>query len=334
MNSTIPGHDLGSQLARLDDARYWRRVIRTRLLREREHFYLRLKLLGRAGERYVSDSQVIIRLAQIRRQKQWMKDVVLVPRYLGPDDKCELLTLAAVAGDAHTRSAKTYAFIKAMEAIATERGLISAMVTLTALPEWHPNPSHGDNSWNGGNPREAHRHIAEGWNAIQVELYKKGVGISGLRVVEPHQDGCAHWHIWLIYRSDVETEILAAVMRQFPGKLKVRAPSRRGQRVNPRDVMFDKTRTRWLTVETVRASVITRTQSWTLTPISRVAQAIARAKDAFVARAQQNSPAELGVRAIRRFWATFHDACAGFTHDVAEQPLLAFVPVQAADPLT
>lgn len=235
----IPGETLLTKIARLGDARFWRRAIRSILLREREHFYLRLRLVGKTAERYVSDSQLAIRLAQLRRQEVWMKETVLVPRYLRPDDTGELLTLAAVASDARTRFAKTYAFIKAMEAIAIERGMVSSMVTLTALPEWHPNPSHGDNSWNGANPREAHRHLAEGWNAIQVELYKKGVGISGLRVVEPHQDGCPHWHIWLIYRPEVETEILAAVMRQFPGKLKLRAPSRRGQRVNPRDVMFE-----------------------------------------------------------------------------------------------
>lgn len=235
----IPGETVLTKLARLGDARFWRRAIRSILLREREHFYLRLKLVGKSAERYVSDSQLATRLAQLKRQEAWMKETVLVPRYLSPDAQGELLTLAAVAGDARTRFAKTYAFIKAMEAIATERGLVSAMVTLTALPEWHPNPSHGDNSWNGANPREAHRHVAEGWNAIQVELYKKGVGISGLRVVEPHQDGCPHWHIWLIYRPEVETDILAAVMRQFPGKLKLRAPSRRGQKVNPRDVMFE-----------------------------------------------------------------------------------------------
>lgn len=235
----VPGDTVMSKLARLVDARFWRRTIRTILLREREHFYLRLRLVGKTAERYVSDSQLATRLEQLRRQEAWMKETVLVPRYLSPDAQGELLTLAAVAGDARTRFAKTYAFIKAMEAIATERGLVSAMVTLTALPEWHPNPSHGGNSWNGANPREAHRHIAKSWNAIQVELYKKGIGISGLRVVEPHQDGCPHWHIWLIYRPEVETDILAAVMRQFPGKLKLRAPSRRGQRVNPNDVMFE-----------------------------------------------------------------------------------------------
>ena len=208
-------------------------------MREREHFFLRLKLVGTSSERYVSDAQVLTRLAQLRRQKQWMEETVLVPRYLSTAEGFKPLTLAAVAGDPRKRFAKLYTFVKAMESLAQDAGLVSALVTLTALPEWHPNPSHGGNSWNGASPREAHRHIAEGWNAVQSELYKQGVGISGLRVVEPHQDGCPHWHIWLIYRPEVERDILAALMRQFPGKLKLRSPSRKGQPPHAKDVIYD-----------------------------------------------------------------------------------------------
>lgn len=239
LGCSIPGATTASQFARLGDARFWRRAIRTILMREREHFFLRLKLVGTSSERYVSDAQVLTRLAQLRRQKQWMEETVLVPRYLSTAQGFKPLTLAAVAGDPRKRFAKLYTFVKAMESLAQDDGLVSALVTLTALPEWHPNPSHGDNSWNGASPREAHRHIADGWNSVQSELYKQGVGISGLRVVEPHQDGCPHWHIWLIYRPEVETDILAALLRQFPGKLKLRSPSRRGQPPHAKDVIYD-----------------------------------------------------------------------------------------------
>jgi len=181
----IPGETLMTKMARLGDARFWRRAIRTILLREREHFYLRLRLVGKAAERYVSDSQLATRLAQLKRQAAWMKETVLVPRYLSPDVQGELLTLAAVAGDARTRFAKTYAFIKAMEAIATERGLASAMVTLTALPEWHPNPSHGDNTWKCGasSPssncqiRVTKRSRGVAWTFIVGWPYRKKPGI-------------------------------------------------------------------------------------------------------------------------------------------------------------
>jgi len=223
----IPGDDLTGQLARLADARFWRRAIRVTLMREREHFFLRLRLVGRQGEAYVSDLQLTSRLAQLKRQAQWMKETVLVPRYLllgdaAEDEDREPLTLAKVASSPRMRFAKLYAFVKAMDAIAVEQGLSSGMLTLTLEPVWHPNPSHGQNSWNGASPREAHRSIASRWQSVLRDLDRLGVGLSGLRVVEPHKDGCPHWHIWLLYRDEAQVLILQTVMKYFPNKLKVR----------------------------------------------------------------------------------------------------------------
>ncbi len=226
LRGEVPGKSEEAQYARLSDARFWRRVIRVILMREREHFFLRLRLVGKGAEAYVSDTQLSTRLAQLRRQAQWMKDTVLVPRYLFPGDATpdKLLTLEKVASSPKTRFAKLYAFVKAMDAISIEQSLSTAMLTLTLEPQWHPNPSHGTNSWNGASPRDAHRSMASRWQAVLRDLDRLGVGLSGLRVVEPHQDGCPHWHLWLLYRPEVEHMILCTVMKYFPNKLKVRSP--------------------------------------------------------------------------------------------------------------
>lgn len=55
------------------------------------------------------------------------------------------------------------------------------------------------------------------------DLDHKHIGLSGLRVAEAHQDGCPHWHIWMLYQSSNEREVLATVMKYFAGKLKVRS---------------------------------------------------------------------------------------------------------------
>jgi hypothetical protein len=223
LGGPIAGASFESQFARVSDARFWRRCIRVILLREREHFFLRLHLVGRDAEAYVSDVQLSSRLAQLRRQVQWMKDTVLVPRYLAPGDvQGGLLTLEQVASSPRARFAKLYAFVKAMDAISIEQGLATAMLTLTLEPEWHPNPSHGTSSWNGASPREAHQTMATRWQSVLRDLDRLNIGVSGLRVVEPHKDGCPHWHLWLLYRPAAEQSILETVMRYFPNKLKVR----------------------------------------------------------------------------------------------------------------
>lgn len=239
LGTRIRGDSFETQMARINDARFWRRAIRVRLLREREHFYLRLHLIGRARESYVSDQQLVTRTRQLKQQALWMQNTVLVPRYLECGEKAEgPLTLAQVASSPQTRFAKLYAFTKAMDEIAQAEGLSAGMLTLTLEPEWHPNPSHGTNSWNGASPRQGHLLLATRWQSILRDLHRAGVGLSGLRVVEPHKDGCPHWHLWLLYRPEVETRLLATVMNYFPGKLKIRAPSRNGQKVHPDDRIY------------------------------------------------------------------------------------------------
>lgn len=240
LGASIPGKTPESRWARINDARFWRRAIRVRLLREREHFFLRLKLIGRGRETYVSDRQLQTRSRQLRQQAQWMKETVLVPRFLMPGEASKgLLTLAQVASTPKMRFAKLYAFTKAMDEIAQAEGLAAGMLTLTLEPEWHPNPSHGAGSWNGSSPREAHRSMTQRWQSILRDLDHAGVGVSGLRVVEPHKDACPHWHVWLLYKPAAEATILSSVMRYFPNKLKIRAPSRRGDKTHAADRMYD-----------------------------------------------------------------------------------------------
>lgn len=194
----IPGTTMESQLARLNDPRFWRRAIRVRLMREREHFFMRLRLVGGQSEAYVSDAQLALRLGQLKRQQEWMQQTVLVPRYLLPtqQDK-DLLTLDKVCKTQSQRFNKLYAFVKAIDDIAQEEGLAAGMLTLTLEPEWHPNPSHGTACWNGTTPRQAHASLAKRWQSILRDLHRYNIGLSGLRVVEPHKDGCPHWHLWL-----------------------------------------------------------------------------------------------------------------------------------------
>jgi hypothetical protein len=239
----IPGKTQSAQLARLFDARYWRRALRVRILRAREHFFLRLHLIGRRGEAYASDATVAVRTAQLKRQAAWMKDTVLIACYSLPvaygEKPYEPLTLEQVAPGPKERFAKLYTFVKAVDVLGQEAGLSSAMVTLTLEPEWHPNPSHGQASWNGASPRDAHRSLCHRWQAILRDLHRVGIRLSGLRVAEPHKDACPHWHIWLLYRPEHESRILAVIMKYFPHKLKIRAPSRKGTKNTADDVMFD-----------------------------------------------------------------------------------------------
>lgn len=71
-----------------------------------------------------------------------------------------------------------------------------------------------------------------------------------------------------------------------------------------------RSRTRWETVTTVLASVVTRTQQWSLVPKRLGKQAVELAQKAWAELLNAGSPAALGRQALQHFWAVFHEACA------------------------
>jgi hypothetical protein len=221
----IPGKSLEAQYSRCCSASFWRRTISTMLKRADEYLFLRLGLVGLHNEKYASDTSIDVRENQLRAQRKWMQSTVLVPKEfpngLSASPQSAELRLIDIVQTPEARFAKLYTFIKAMEILADESKLQSAMVTITLEPEWHPNPSIGIKQWNGKSPREAHQSFCKRWQSFNRDLHREGIRLSGLRVVEPHGDGCPHYHILLLYRPEHEARILSTLMKYFPDRMKV-----------------------------------------------------------------------------------------------------------------
>jgi hypothetical protein len=241
LGTSIPGTTVESQYARTRSVQFWRRALTVRVTQAREQFFLRLGMLGKQRELYASDFGVDARDSQMRVQEKWMRDTVLVSASLH-DSKCKPVNhkeirLADIAKGPKERFAKIYSFVKAMDLLSIEQNLSAAMLTITLEPEWHPNPWNGTENWNGKSPREAHKTFCERWQAVQRDLHRIGIRLSGLRVAEPHRDACPHYHIWLLYRPEHETKILLAIMDYFPLKLKVRSPT--AEKPYAEDVIYE-----------------------------------------------------------------------------------------------
>jgi len=230
LGSEIPGETLASQFSRCCSAAFWRRALSTRVARAKEQLFLRLGMLGTELEKYASDLSIDARELQLRNQQKWMKGTYIVPAKsedvpAAVSDQKKIPLIDVVQGP-EARFAKLYSFVKAMEHLAEESKLNSAMLTITLEPEWHPNPSHGIKKWNGKSPREAHQSFCKRWQGIIRDLHRRNIRLSGLRVVEPHGDACPHYHIWLLYRPEHERQIMLAIMQYFPQRLKVATAGR------------------------------------------------------------------------------------------------------------
>lgn len=120
-------------------------------------------------------------------------------------------TLASVATGNTKKISELYAKVKGFETIAKENGMSWAFLTLTAPGEYHPNPttSRKRSYWNKKNARSAHAYLTDCWKKFGKACAKKGISMSsgdffGMRVTEPHQDGCPHWHVVCFYAPELE----------------------------------------------------------------------------------------------------------------------------------
>jgi hypothetical protein len=241
LGTPVPGSSIKSQYKRTCSASYWRRTLAMRVSRARELFFLRLGMIGKKNERYSSNLSVEARKQQLYAQEKWMRATVLVRQNYdatktGPEERYEV-QLSEIAKRPEQKIAKLYTFLKGMDSLGIQQNLVSAMVSITLEPEWHPNPLNRGGRWNGKSPREAHKSFCKRWQAIMRDLDRIGVKLSGLRVVEPHGDACPHYHIWLLHRPEHESKILLALMRYFPLKLKIRSPN--GSESSNNDIIYD-----------------------------------------------------------------------------------------------
>lgn len=228
----VPGKHRQAQLARVLDARFWRKVLWKRIGQDKEHLFLKLGLIGKNGRAYCSRDAVKVRATQQRAQQRWLKETMLSAEIDGEQVE---LPMEAVAKTPKQRLSRLYAFIAAMDTMAKEQALEVALVTATLEGPWHPNPGYAkpSHAWNGKTPGEAARELSARWQCVRRDLDKQDIAVSGLWTAEPHRDGCPHRHFWLLYAPEHRHTVFAAFLGHFPGRLKVRGDDERS------DCMFE-----------------------------------------------------------------------------------------------
>ncbi len=98
---------------------------------------------------------------------------------------------------------------KGLEELAEEHGHQGYFLTLTAPSKYHPITSikqddkyvsvRNKKFWRAGCPdaRAAHAYLNGVWRRFRTWCGRHGIPFYGLRTVEPHHDGCPHWHLML-----------------------------------------------------------------------------------------------------------------------------------------
>lgn len=200
---------------RISDKKWWRRQIIKLADEKREHIAHLKKELGGKNATQVCCTDRTIEMYKERKEKtdEFLMSCNKIIRNNGSD--AFIFNLLEVANGARkNRLNELFLNIKALERIAEENQFGCAFITLTAPPEFHPNPKIGRDKYSGASAREANQSLQKYWRSILDTLDNIGIDrrsgdYFGFRVVEVHEDGCPHWHIAIFYNK--EAGILEAI---------------------------------------------------------------------------------------------------------------------------
>lgn len=186
---------------RLMNHKYCKRKLVSLVMSEMLYHAQKHKSIGGGKSSYAPDM-----LVEFRRLQQEYNAEFLASRSIMINGTMK--SLASIAISNTRKISELYAKVKGFENIARANGMKWAFLTLTAPGEYHPNPTTISH-WNKKNARAAHRYLTECWQKFGKACAKKNISMSsgdffGLRVTEPHKDGCPHWHVVCFYTPELE----------------------------------------------------------------------------------------------------------------------------------
>lgn len=189
------------QLARMCCPMWWRRQLRRLNGRRLEQ---RQRILGRVHDRagvYVSDE------GYARRRDQHTRNARLLEAVTATNQEGQEYTLAELAevglANPNNRRAELMLRIADTEREAQRLGHVGVFLTITCPSRYHAvwkGTARHNGKWEGAerpDPRQAQAYLQKLWSRARAKLGRKHLGVYGLRVVEPHHDGCPHWHLLL-----------------------------------------------------------------------------------------------------------------------------------------
>lgn len=203
----IPGPDVQNV------ARWFRRALTKHARQLSEYYGLLMSEIGRSASPIVSQLVLESRERQIQRQTEYANTHQFVTTAASGEQIS--VKFSDPERDAWRRASKNYIRLKGLDAFCEKAGLQGYFVTITLPAKYHPNPANGKRSWNGSTPSDAHKQLQTLWRTFQRRFGETGKKVFGVRVEEPHDDACPHWHALIYVEPERETDFQARIQSVF-----------------------------------------------------------------------------------------------------------------------
>lgn len=204
---------------------WWRRALRKKVARVIEHGAIKLGLVTKWRGGYASDGAVKRRAEQLARNEAMLKKTLIRNEAGQIYNLHELAALSVSNPD--NRRGELMTRIRGCEEYADSVGHGAVFFTLTAPSKFHavsfgkngnlrPNRHYGklEGKEADCSPHGAQIWLRTMWARARAALHKRGVGVYGFRVAEPHHDGTPHWHALFWFKSDSDAAIAETVIRE------------------------------------------------------------------------------------------------------------------------
>lgn len=210
-------------VARVCNSKWWLRRARVAKVRAIDQLARHFRMVHALAQPYASNEAVKLRKAQARRNR------LVLEGFEAINQDGESYTLAELSdlsvSNPSNRRNELMVRMRGFEAIADSFGHEGLFITLSAPSRYHPMRQIKNNKgqlvrveenprYSGATPRDAQSWLNKTWSLIRSKLDRAGIHCYGFRVVEPHADGCPHWHQLLFFSTD-HVESVKSIFKKY-----------------------------------------------------------------------------------------------------------------------
>ena len=193
------GRSHGAKLNRACAEKWWRSAGRVAVERLHEQ---QARDLGEVGTTtpYLSDRAT---KQFLRRQREATRalQAAAVFNELGESFSLAEAVEHSLANPANRRI-ETMVRLRGIEEFETERGHRAVFLTWSLPSRFHRlSRKRLNEKYSGATPRDGCQELQRLWSQVRAEFKRHSLSVTGVRVVEPHQDGTPHWHLLLFGQS-------------------------------------------------------------------------------------------------------------------------------------
>lgn len=210
-------------IARACCPKWWRRQARKMQARAMDELARGFRMVSPLGQSYCSDWARDLRRGQNARNAR-----VLSAMVARNDDGQEygLDELAALGmANPYVKRSELMVRMRGFETVADELGHVGVFFTMTAPSRFHAVKQvksggrvvavRENKNWQGQAVRDGQQWLQKCWAQVRAEWHRRDLRAYGFRVVEPHGDGCPHWHALLFFADKEEADSAADVLRDY-----------------------------------------------------------------------------------------------------------------------